>query len=331
MSSEKEVPQSQPLPGTTMVPNSAGGFTWEVDDMRRLRRFLCLGSEGGTYYIGEKTLGRENAQSITRLISSGCGLKVVSEIVNFSVEGRAAKQNPIIFALALCARHDDKDTKHAAYDALNKVCRIPTHLFAFVDYCEGLSEGGTGWGRAHRRAIQSWYNDKTGKSLAMAVTKYRQREGWSHLDLLRLSHVKPTSDGVACVCRYVVKGIEECRAGFADKGVEEVLSFLETVEAAKTADEFTLVKFIRESGLVREHIPTTHLNSTTVSCLSNKPTPTHTHPHTHTLFAKVLAPTNGLNIHTQVIFHFVLTGVGSSVGEHAHDSHDQELGENVCH
>ena len=54
--SEEEKLQDEPLEG--MVPNSAGGYAWEVDDMRRLRRFMCLGSEGGTYYIGEKKLGQ---------------------------------------------------------------------------------------------------------------------------------------------------------------------------------------------------------------------------------------------------------------------------------
>ena len=58
------IPQSEPLPG--QVPNRAGGFTWEVDDMKRLRRFLCMGSEGGTYYIGEKELGRDNAMAIIK-------------------------------------------------------------------------------------------------------------------------------------------------------------------------------------------------------------------------------------------------------------------------
>ena len=264
----EDVPQSKPLPDSGMVPNRAGGFTWEVDDMKRLRRFLCLGSEGGTYYIGEKELGRENAECIMRLISSGRGLEVVSEIVEFSVEGRAAKQNPIIFALALCARDKDVKTKQAAYEALNRVCRIPTHLFTFVEFCEGLSVG-SGWGRAHRRAIQGWYNGKKGKSLAMLVTKYQQRVGWSHRDLLRLSHIKPESDGVACICKYIVKGWDECKGQFGGKDteVDQVLAFLEAVEAAKSADEATLVRFIREMGLVREHIPTSHLNSTTVSCL----------------------------------------------------------------
>lgn len=261
----EEVPQSEPLPG--MVPNSAGGFSWQVDDLKRLRRFLCLGSEGGTYYIGEKQLGRENAECIMRLITNGRGVEVVEEIVDFSVQGRAAKQDPIIFALALCARDKNEETKQAAYESLQKVCRIPTHLFAFVEFCEGLS-GGTGWGRAHRRAVQKWYNEKKGMPLAIAVTKYRQRGGWSHLDVLRLSHVKPKNDEVACVCKYITKGMDDCRALFVGKGpeVDEVLAFLEAVEMAKSADEATLVKYIREYGLVREHIPTTHLNSVSVSC-----------------------------------------------------------------
>lgn len=261
----EEVPQSQPLLGG-MVPNSAGGFSWQVDDIKRLHRFLCLGSEGGTYYIGEKKLGRENAECIMRLIANGRGVEVVKEIVDFSLQGRAAKQDPIIFALALCAREKNEETKQAAYESLHRVCRIPTHLFAFIDFCEGLSEG-TGWGRAHRRAIQNWYNEKRGMPLAIAVTKYRQRGGWSHLDVLRLSHIKPKSDEVACVCKYVVKGMDQCRALFFGKSpeVDEVLSFLEVVEMAKSADESTLVTFIQENGLLREHIPTIYLNSASVS------------------------------------------------------------------
>ena len=261
----KDIPQSKPLPG--QIPNSAGGFTWAVDDMKRLHRFLCLGSEGGSYYIGEKQLTRENAEAILRLLAKGKGTEVVAEVVEFSVEGRASKQNPIIFALALCARDKDTKTKQAAYDALNKVCRIPTHLFTFIEYCEGLSVG-TGWGRAHRRAVCEWYNSKGAKQLAMAVTKYRNRNGWSHLDVLRLAHIKPANPGVACVCKYVVKGIEAAKTKYEAENPEEcgeALTFLEVVEAAKTADEATLVKFIKENGLVREHIPTTHLNSVNVS------------------------------------------------------------------
>ena len=51
------------------------------------------------------------------------------------------------------------------------------------------------WGRALRKAVADWYNEKGGMALALAVTKYKQRNGWSHKDLLRLSHLKPSSEG----------------------------------------------------------------------------------------------------------------------------------------
>ena len=40
------------------------------------------------------------------------------------------------------------------------------------------------------------------------MTKYRQREGWSHLDLLRLAHANPGADPARrFVLRYVAKGL----------------------------------------------------------------------------------------------------------------------------
>ncbi len=53
------------------VPNNAGGFVWSVDEMTRLRRFLILGTESGTYYVGEKELTLENAKAVVELLSKG--------------------------------------------------------------------------------------------------------------------------------------------------------------------------------------------------------------------------------------------------------------------
>lgn len=261
----KTIPQTAPLPG--QVPNSAGGYSFAVNDFTRLRRFLVLGSEGGTYYTSEKKLGKENAEAILRLIKSGNGPEVVKEIQRFSLDGRTPKQDPILFALALCARDDDPETKKEAYDALNSICRIPTHLFTFVSFAEAMSTG-SGWGRAHRRAIQNWYLSKSPKSLAMAVTKYQQRDGWSHRDLLRLCHLKAETPGLGCILKYIVKGYDECNKEFGstdDVHVDELMSFLLAVETAKSCDERYLVQLINEKGLVREHVPSIHLNSQLVS------------------------------------------------------------------
>ena len=64
----RRVPQWAPLAG--QVPNSAGGHAWEADEWTRLRRFLILGSEGGSYYAGEWTLTRENAQAVQACVAA---------------------------------------------------------------------------------------------------------------------------------------------------------------------------------------------------------------------------------------------------------------------
>ncbi len=51
--------QSEPM-RSDQVENSAGGYVWAVDKWTRLRRFLILGSEGGSYYASEKKLTKEN-------------------------------------------------------------------------------------------------------------------------------------------------------------------------------------------------------------------------------------------------------------------------------
>jgi 60 kDa SS-A/Ro ribonucleoprotein len=61
---KKQSPQSQPIPGSAQVANSAGGYAFAVDDWTRLARFLILGSECGTYYVREQALTLENLEAI---------------------------------------------------------------------------------------------------------------------------------------------------------------------------------------------------------------------------------------------------------------------------
>ena len=129
--------QSEAIPGSNQVANSAGGFTWAVTDWVRLDRFLILGSEGGTYYIKEAKLTVENAGAVQRCIAED-GVRVVNTIVAVATEGRAPKTDPAIFALAMCAKLGDEATRKAAYAALPMVCRTGTHLMHFAEYAQGF-------------------------------------------------------------------------------------------------------------------------------------------------------------------------------------------------
>lgn len=166
--------------------NSAGGFAFPVDDWTRLKRFLILGSEGGSYYAGAQTLSRENAVAVERCLAAD-GARVVDTIVQVSEAGRAPKNDPALFALALAASVGDETTRALALAALPRVARTGTHLFQFAAAVDGLR----GWGRGLRRAVARWYLDMPLDRLALQAVKYGAREGWSHRDLLRLSHPRP--------------------------------------------------------------------------------------------------------------------------------------------
>src|SRR5215510_2692813 len=181
--SKGRVPQSAPIRGSGQVPDSAGGFAWAVDDWTRLRRFLILGSEGGSFYTSEWNLTRENAQAVERCVAAD-GARAVAEIARVSEEGRAPKNDVAVFALALAAGLGDEPTRRAALDALPRVCRTGTHLFQFATFVEGFR----GWGRSLRRGVGRWYAAQPADAIAYQAVKYRRRDGVTHRDLLRLAH-----------------------------------------------------------------------------------------------------------------------------------------------
>lgn len=178
-------PQSEPLPDRAdrMVRNSAGGYIFPVDDFTRLRRFLILGSEGGTYYADERPLTIENANAVRRCVDAD-GNRVVDETIRAS-QGAAPRVGPPLFALAMAASFGNDDTRRYALSVLPQAARTGSHLFRFVSYADTMR----GWGKGLRQAVGAWY-DAQGSvpQTAYQMVKYRQRDGWTHRDLLRKAH-----------------------------------------------------------------------------------------------------------------------------------------------
>jgi len=265
-------PQSQPIPGSTQVANSAGGYSWQVDDWTRFDRFLVLGAEGGTYYITEQDLVKQNHDAIVRCIQAD-GVRAVNRIVEVSEAGRAPKNDPAIFALALVAAHGGPEAKALAFQNLPKVCRIGTHLFHFAEYVHALR----GWGRGLRNAVGRWYLDQAADKLAYQVVKYQQRDRWSHGDLLRLAHPKAPSPQHEAVFRWILSGAdglgertvkrkvngEDRVATYAPAGkLPEIIEAFE--QARKASSKAEIVDLIHDHDLPREAIPTQWLNEVEV-------------------------------------------------------------------
>ncbi len=224
-----------------MVANSAGGHAYPVDDLTRLRRFLVLGSEGGSYYASERKLTLENAQAVRRCIDSD-GPAAVREIVAVSEERRAPRVGPALFALALAASHGDVETRALAFEALPRVARTGSHLHEFAGYADSMR----GWGRGLRRAIAGWYAARPVADAVYQAVKYRNRYGWTHRDLLRKVHA--TAEGpLNELFAWVTQGTLPSD--------EPDLRLVHAFERAKTADADTLAGLIREHRMSWEMVP----------------------------------------------------------------------------
>lgn len=249
-----EATQREPIPG--QVPNSAGGYSYPVDNWKRLDRFLVLGSEGGSYYATEKALTKENANAVVACIAED-GLRAVRRIVEISDTGRAPKNDPALFALALCASAENAQTRKAAFDALLKVARIGTHLLHFAEYLNGMR----GWGRGARAGIGRWYTEQNADQLAYQFIKYRQRDGWTHRDILRLAH--PQTSGVHNdLIHWAVKGWPDIGdAPHPDPFLRTIWAY---ERAQKATDVAEIVRLIIDYRLPREALPTQWLNERAV-------------------------------------------------------------------
>jgi len=246
----KVTSQTTPTPGT--VKNNAGGYVYEIDKWDRLDRFLILGTDGATMYCTQHKMALDNAKNVVDCVAEN-GTRTVQKIVEISDSGRAPKNDPALFALAICASQGDLPTRRLALDSLPKVARIGTHLFQFAHYVDGLR----GWGSGLRNAFSNWYNGMTPDRLALQVVKYPQRtaeEGnaksaWSHSDLLRKCHAHG-DELHNMIYNYVTKD------GELPKKVPESLSILEGANKIKGQTNANIVaKIVEEYQLPHELVP----------------------------------------------------------------------------
>jgi 60 kDa SS-A/Ro ribonucleoprotein len=201
--STRRTPQSEPDPAVAdrQKPNSAGGYAFAASDEVRIHRFLTLGTTGGTFYAGERELTKANAE-VVLAAARDRGAWLADEAAKISLAGRAPKQNPAIFALAAVAGLGDQDARQVALHHLPAVCRTGTALFLFNQYVEQFR----GRGPALNRAVARWYLDRPVDEVAYQAVKYRQRDGWSHRDLLRLVRPKTADPARNALFRWITTG-----------------------------------------------------------------------------------------------------------------------------
>lgn len=229
------------------VQNNAGGYVFALDPLKQLERFLILGSDRPTYYQTAQALTVANAQCVVACWAAH-PQQTLDLIVDISLNGRAPKNDPAIFAMALGTLDTDTQTRQLVYANLHRVCRTASHMFMFVELSRTL---GKGWGRGMKNAIARFYTAKHLDALGMQVVKYRQRNGYTHKRLLQTSHPKTKDAPRLNLFRWLVG---------KEHNVEQLPDIVQGFVEAQRQDSTPLAVLKRYPNLPWEALPTEALN-----------------------------------------------------------------------
>jgi len=247
-------PQSEKA-DPNQVKNNAGGHSFAISDLSRVNRFLLLGSTDSSYYASGAKIVAESNQAISKALLKH-GKTVVDMAIDISENGRAPKNDPAIYVLAVAASCNNIEVRKYALENLSRVCRIGTHLFTFLTYVKDMR----GFGRTLREAIAKWYNNMETKRLAMQICKYQSRrvEGgtsWSHLDAIRLSHPIPADDEKNTIFAYLAGKLGDVKPL---KGTD--MEYIYWHEKLRVSPSDSTIKAALKYGVTRESLPTEVLN-----------------------------------------------------------------------
>lgn len=229
-----------------MIETANKGKVYEIDVFQRLSRFIILGTDQGSYYASAAELTMQNVKSLSEAIEKDYK-RAIDLITEISVSNRAPSNEPALFALALAASHDNVEVRRYALDQLKHVARTGTHLFHFMGYIKNMR----GHGNTLRRAIAEWYTSKNPMQLTYQLTKYQSRDGFSHKDLINISHVKSDNPTHQELFRYFTYGDNLVTSD------DQVADYLAAIRLAHETEEVgVLTNLIGQYRLPREVLPT---------------------------------------------------------------------------
>lgn len=248
------IPQSQPF-REEQVRNNAGGYSWEVDPWVQLQRFLLLGSQSGTYYVGEVDLTKANLTAVRECIAEDSG-RAVNLVVDVLRAHRAAKPDTALYTLALCLKTADVRGRRTAVGYLPTLHLTGYQILKLASFVDSLG----GWGRGTKRAFASWFLAQNERDLAYQAIKYQARDGWALSDLLRLSHPKADSVVRNAIFKWIVD------SEYASASILPEMAGLEPIWGYRAIREpgITPELIIRAYRLPREAVPTEMLQSAEV-------------------------------------------------------------------
>ncbi|KAJ3281188.1 60 kDa SS-A/Ro ribonucleoprotein, partial [Blyttiomyces sp. JEL0837] len=283
-------PQTKPIPGkqSLMTENNAGGysFTLTAENAKNVIAYIQSGhgEEVVNTVVEVSEMGRAAKQDTGIFVLALC-IRLGDDATRkaaYTAIGKVCRIPTTLFQLltftSTLAGKAPAGTSMEVWESIKTVDEgMQTDVDLGVNkttskrkmkkspaYC------GRGWGRGMRKAIANWYNAKEVSDLVFTVTKYKNREGWNHADVLRVAHVTPKTRGHALVFRYLTYGLESVKAardevkevemGVANEkeaGDEGWVNVKEPVTGEGTADAMEIDE-PKKKVTKRERVPKTY-------------------------------------------------------------------------
>jgi len=240
------------------IKNSEGAFVYEITDEMKLRRFLILGCENGTYYATANNLLNSSFNVVDKMIRDDKESLILSTLKEISLNGKARKNDQVIAVLLrVFVKTLDITIKKDIINLFPQIVRTGTHFFLAHQIMKNYVDAGEyGWSTTTKKLFSSFYQLPTEK-LAFQMLKYRNRENWTWKDSLRLNHIRPVGDNET-LFKYVVKEI-------VPEIYPDSLKKIEGFERAKSETNIKkLINIITDYQLPEEMIPTENRNNPNV-------------------------------------------------------------------
>lgn len=210
------------------------------------KRYLVFSTEGPSPIVGAILRSTETCAEAIEIIRS------------FRESDRVPTLVPLLYAFSRIAHRrgnsaHDIETRRKALEMLPDICKTPTQLFMFLRF-------GDSWGSMKKAAVRAWYTKQPPMKLAHLVTKYRSREGWTHLDVMRMAHIRVSdlTEDMQSVMQYIHSGVAR----------HPYLQVVETVRHATSEEAVTSAiagdRATASPNIVMEHIPKQFLSSLSV-------------------------------------------------------------------
>ena len=114
----------------TTAHDSARSGARSADHWGRLERFLALGAEGGTLYVGEHPLTQATARAVKTCLAED-GVRVVRRAME-TIERGTSRKDSALFVLAMAAGLGNEATRAEALASLDRLACAETNLFDWL-------------------------------------------------------------------------------------------------------------------------------------------------------------------------------------------------------